>query len=80
MGKLVIVTKKVLEVNKIYRGLECGPWHEPEPYQCFLVIEESTEEEWIDCLVSFHGEKERSWLEMLTAINGPWNYYEIVTD
>ena len=81
MIKLVIVSKNpALEIGKIYRGLEKGPWHEPEPNQCFRVIARSTAEAWVECLVSFHGEKERSWLEMLVNINGPWFYYEIQTD
>lgn len=80
MVKLVIVSKRKLEMGKIYRGLERGPWHEPEPNQCFRVVAPSTEQGWINCLVAFHGEKERKWLEMLAAINGPWLYYEIQTD
>ncbi len=78
--KLVIVTKRKLEINVVYRGLQRGPWHEPEPSQCYKVIVPSTEQGWIDCLVAFHGEQEREWLEILAAINGPWNYYEIQTD
>ena len=80
MAKLVIVTKRELEIGKIYKGLATGPWHEPEPDQCVKVIAQSDEQGWIDCLVEFRGEREREWLEVLVQINGPWLYYEILTD
>ena len=81
MSKLVITSKNPnLKVGKIYRGLDKGPWHRSEPNQCFFIVAKSTEQAWIDCLVSFHGEKERSFLEMLAVVNGPWYYYEIETD
>ena len=81
MIKMVIVSKNpALVIGKMYLGLASGPWNEPEPKQCFLVVARSDEQGWIDCLVSYKGEKERSWLEMLTYINGPWYYYEIQTD
>ena len=71
--KLILVRDGIIKKNII-------PIAKSEPNQCFLVVAKSTEQAWIDCLVSFHGEKERSWLEMLVAINGPWYYYEIYTD
>ena len=80
MLKLVIVTKKELEIGKVYKGLQRGPWYRPEPNQCFRVIARDTEQGWINCLVSFHDEKERGWLEMIASIDGPWRYYEIQTD
>ena len=56
MIKLVVVSKNpAFEIGKIYRGLERGPWNRPEPNQCFRGIGKSTEEAWIDCLVSFMG-------------------------
>ena len=81
MPKLVVVSKKSdLEIGKVYRGLDRGPWHRSEPDQYYKVIARSNEQGWIDCLVDFHGEKEREWLEMLVCVNGPWYYYEIQTD
>lgn len=80
MAKTVIVTKKTLEVNKVYQGLDTGPWNEPRPEQYFRVIAPADAQDWIDGLVAIQGEGEREWLDMLIHINGPWNYYEIQTD
>ena len=81
MAKMVMVSKNPdLKIGKIYRGLARGPWYEPEPNQRFLVVAKSDEQGWIDCCVSYSGEGERSWLQMLACINGPWYYYEILTD
>jgi hypothetical protein len=80
MANDVVVNKDPnLLVGKIYRGLRRGPWG-PAPDQCFRVVKKSTEEAWIECLVSYHGEKEREWLEILVRIGEPWYYYEIQTD
>lgn len=79
MPKLVIVTKNSdLEIGKFYRGLEKGPWNEPEPEQGFKVIGRCTAEEWIDCCVAFGGPRDH--YEMIVDMNGPWHYYEIQTD
>lgn len=80
MDKLVFAGKEKREVGKFYRGIEYGPWCEPEPEQCFKVVAVASEQDWIDCIVSFRGEEERSWAEILAKINGPWLYYEIQTD
>ena len=77
---LIIASKRKLEIGSKYKGLARGPWYEPEPNQCYKVIATGTEEKWINCLVNYHGEDERGYLEMLAAIGGPWFYYEIQTD
>ncbi|HVS79417.1 MAG TPA: hypothetical protein VHF05_00385 [Candidatus Paceibacterota bacterium] len=69
-----------LEIGKIYLGLTKGPWYQPLPGQCYKVVAHSTEQEWIECLVAFHGEDFRDHFEMLAAVEGPWFYYEIQTD
>jgi len=79
LHNLVIATKQNLKVSGIYKGFsdpQQGSW----PDQPFKVIACSTEEGWIDYLVDFHGEKVRSWLEVLVKTNGPWLYYEIHAD
>ena len=80
MSNDVIVTKSTLKVFEVYRGLARGPWLEPEPNQCFMVVGVATAEDWIECCINYVGEEERSWLETLVHINGPWNYYEVRTD
>ena len=77
MPKLVIVSDKVLEIGKVYRGLILAI-NRPEPDQCFLVVADSTAEGWVDCLATFG--KDSEWSEILTHIGGPWYYYEIKTD
>ena len=75
MPKLVLQSHRQLEVGKIYRGLH-DPWAQIRPEQMFMVLSESTPEEWIECVVSFGGE--RAWAEMLSVLD-PY-FYEIITD
>jgi hypothetical protein len=75
MGRLVLQSRELLLVGKIYKGI-WDPWCRFLPEQAVKVIAESTAEEWIECLVAF-GE-EREWAELYAALD-PY-FYVIQTD
>ena len=75
MGKLILQSNVPLGVGQRRKGLH-DPWCRILPEQAFLVVAESTEEEWIQCVVAF-GE-EREWAELLASLD-PY-FYEIRTD
>jgi hypothetical protein len=76
LPKLVIQSGEQLEIGKVYQGKLRDPWAIRRPEQAYLVVAESTREEWVECVVSF-GE-ERAWAEMLSVLD-PY-FYEIRTD
>ena len=65
-----------MEIGKVYHGHLRDLWAVHRPEQSYLVVGESTREEYIECLVSF-GEN-RDWAELFSVLD-PY-FYEIKTD
>ncbi len=75
MSKQILQSSRVLEIGKRYQGLH-DPWFVIRPDQAFLVVAQSTREEWIECIIGY-GE-ERAWAEIYADLD-PY-FYEILTD
>ena len=80
MTNHVITSKNPnLKIGEIYRGLAEGPFkYGSLPSQCFRVVGKATEQDWIDCNVSYGAPRDHT--EMLVRVDEPWYYYWIQTD
>jgi hypothetical protein len=75
LGKLFIQSGERLEIGSIRTGI-WDPWYNFLPDQRVLIVAEATEDDWVNCVVTF-GE-EQAWAEMLACLD-PY-FYEIRTD